>query len=73
MYQAIQIDKLNLTIMGVQFSDLATLEGVSQAIGSNMFEGFVPTPQTVEIIRDYVTGKISVDELILITRTNFHG
>jgi putative transcriptional regulator len=51
----------------------ALLEGVSQAIGSNMFEGFVPTPQTVEIIRDYVTGKISVDELILITRTNFHG
>jgi len=57
----------------VAFLVRALLEGVSQAIGSNMFEGFVPTPQTVEIIRDYVTGKISVDELILITRTNFHG
>jgi hypothetical protein len=45
-------------------------KGVSQAKGSNMFEGFAPTPQTIEIIRDYVTGKISLAELIQTTKTN---
>jgi len=29
-----------------------------------MFEGFKPTPKGVEIIRDYVTGKISLTELV---------
>jgi putative transcriptional regulator len=30
-----------------------------------MFEGFKPTPKGVEIIRDYVIGKITLAELIL--------
>jgi putative transcriptional regulator len=38
-----------------------------------MFEGFVPTPRSVEIIRDYILGKISVEELIQITKAEFHG
>jgi putative transcriptional regulator len=29
-----------------------------------MFEGFEPTPKGVEIIRDYVIGKITLSELI---------
>jgi putative transcriptional regulator len=29
-----------------------------------MFEGFEPTPKGVEIIRDYVIGKITLPELI---------
>jgi len=33
-------------------------------LGSNMFEGFIPTPKGVEIIREYVTGKISLNELV---------
>ena len=45
-------------------------KGVSQAKGSNMFEGFVPTPQIVEIIRDPVLEKISLAELIQTTKTN---
>ena len=64
MFDAIDIDRNNLTIMGVKFSDLKTLEGTANAIGSNMFEGFIPTPKGVEIIRDYVTGKISLNELM---------
>ena len=54
----------NLTIMGVKFSDLKTLESTADALGSNMFEGFKPTPKGIEIIRDYVTGKISLTELV---------
>ena len=50
--------------MGVKFSDLETLESTANALGSNMFEGFNPTPKGIEIIRDYVNGKISLSELV---------
>lgn len=64
MYTIIEIDRENLTIMGVEFSDLRTLERTASALGSNMFEGFKPTPKGIEIIRDYVMGKISLTDLV---------
>ena len=64
MFNTIEIDRINLTIMGVKFSDLNTLESTANALGSNMFEGFKPTPKGVEIIRDYVTGRISLTQLV---------
>ena len=64
MFKTIEVDRNKLTIMGVRFSDLKTLESAANAIGSNMFEGFEPTKKGIEIIRDYVTGRISLTELI---------
>lgn len=64
MFHTIEVDRINLTIMGVKFSDLETLESTAYALGSNMFEGFEPTSKGVEIIRDYMTGKISLNELV---------
>lgn len=64
MFTTIEIDRGGLTIMGVKFSDLETLESTANALGSNMFEGFIPTPKGIEIIRDYVNGKISLSELV---------
>ena len=64
MFNTIEIDRINLTIMGVKFSDLKILESTANALGSNMFEGFKPTPKGVEIIRDYVTGRISLTQLV---------
>jgi putative transcriptional regulator len=64
MFNSIEIDRNNLTIMGVKFSNLKTLESTANAIGSNMFEGFKPTPKGIEIIRDYMIGKITLSELI---------
>lgn len=64
MFNTIEIDRNNLTIMGVKFENLKTFEGTVNALGSNMFEGFQPTPKGIEIIRDYVTGKISLSELV---------
>ncbi len=64
MFHTIEIDRSKLTIMGVQFSDLRTLESTANAIGSNMFEGFEPTAKGIEIFRDYVTGKISLSEFV---------
>ncbi|HPS46404.1 MAG TPA: antitoxin VbhA family protein [Bacteroidales bacterium] len=64
MFNPIDIDRKNLTIMGVKFSNLKILESTANAIGSNMFEGYNPTPKGIEIIRDYVIGKITLTELI---------
>jgi len=33
-----------------------------------MFEGFKPTPKGIEIIRDYVTGKITLTELVALAK-----
>jgi putative transcriptional regulator len=63
-FNTIEIDRNNLTIMGVKFSDLKSLESTANALGSNMFEGFQPTPKGIEIIRDYVSGKITLSELV---------
>lgn len=64
MFTTLDIDRNSLTILGVKFSDLKTLEGTANALTSNMFEGFSPTPKGVELIRDYVTEKISLKELV---------
>jgi hypothetical protein len=64
MFNTIEIDRNKLTIMGVKFSDLKTLESTANALGSSMFEGYKPTPKGIEIIRDYVTGKITLSELV---------
>ena len=64
MFNTLEIDRNDLTIMLVRFSDLKTLERTANAIGSNMFEGSKPTPKGVEIIRDYVIGKITLSESI---------
>jgi hypothetical protein len=64
MFHTIEIDRSNLTIMGVKFSDLRILESTANALGSNMFEGYKPTAKGIEIIRDYVIGKISLSELV---------
>ncbi len=63
-YTPIVIDREALTIMGVSFPDLNTLESTAEAIGSNMFEGYQPTKRGIEIIRDYTTGKITFAEFI---------
>ena len=68
VYKPIEVDRQNLTIMGVEFPDLDSFNNVANAIGSNMFEGFEPTPQLIEIYRDYRTGKISNSELISLLR-----
>jgi hypothetical protein len=68
MYREIDIDRINLTMLGVKFPTLAALESAANAIGSNMFEGFEPSSKTIEIIRDYISGEISLNELIEISK-----
>lgn len=64
MYKAIQIDREKLTIMGVRFPDIETLNSTANAIGSNMFEGFEPTKKIIQIYLDFKTGKITNNQLL---------
>jgi hypothetical protein len=59
MYKAIDIDRNNLTLMGVKFPDLKTLESTANAIGTNMFEGFEPTKELIQLYVDWKIGIIS--------------
>jgi len=64
MYTSIDIDRENLTIMGVQFSDLKTLESTANAIGTNMFEGYVPTKESIQLYVDWKNNNISETEFL---------
>ncbi len=64
MYKTIEIDRKNLTLMGVKFSDLQTLENTANAIGTNMFEGFEPTKELVQLYVDWKAGIIPDSDLL---------
>ena len=64
MYKPIHIDRDNLTIMGVSFPDLKTLNNTASAIGSNMYEGFEPSASHIALIRDYVMNKITFGQFV---------
>ncbi|MDR1325661.1 MAG: hypothetical protein LBK00_06460 [Treponema sp.] len=64
MYKPIEVDKQNLTIMGIKFSSIEALDSAANAIGSNMFEGFEPTPALIKLYRDYTSGSIKEYQLV---------
>ncbi|MCO4304998.1 antitoxin VbhA family protein [Riemerella anatipestifer] len=64
MYKTIDIDRKNLTLMGVKFSDLKTLENAANAIGTNMFEGFEPTKELIQLYIDWKQGILSETDLL---------
>jgi hypothetical protein len=63
-YKPIEIDRNNLAIMGVSFSSVSNFEATANALGTVMFEGFDPTPKSIEIIRDYLADKITLGQLV---------
>ena len=73
MYRPIQIDRENLTIMGVSFPDMVTFNNTANAVGSNMFEGFEPTANHITLIRDYVTNKITFSQFIEVAKKTIHA
>ncbi len=64
MYKTIDIDRKNLTLMGVKFSDLKTLENTANAIGTNMFEGVEPTKELIQLYVDWKKGLFSDADLL---------
>lgn len=64
MYKELDIDRENLTILGVEFSDIDSLEKTANAIGSNMFEGFEPTPELIQLYVDWKKNVISENNFL---------
>ena len=54
--------------MGVNFSSVNNFDAAVNALGTVMFEGFDPTPKSIEIIRDYLSEKITLGQLIKLTK-----
>lgn len=59
MYNPLKIDLEDLSLMGVKFPDLASLEASAKAIGSNMFEGFEPSPVLIQLYLEWKQDTIS--------------
>jgi hypothetical protein len=66
MYREIRIDRENLTLMGVKFPDIAALESTANAIGSNMFEGFEPTTELIQLYVDWKSGRLSEQNFLTV-------
>ena len=64
MYKTIDIDRKNLTLMGVKFSDIQSLERTANAIGTNMFEGFEPTAELIQLYLDWKSGIVSQPDFL---------
>jgi hypothetical protein len=64
MYKAIDIDRKNLTIMGVKFANLNSLESTANALGTNMFEGFEPTKELIQLYVDWKVGIVSESDFL---------
>jgi hypothetical protein len=64
MYKAIEVDREKLTIMGVKFSDINSLENTAQALGTNMFEGLEPTKELLQLYVDWKSGNVAEKDFV---------
>jgi hypothetical protein len=53
----LEVDKKNLTILGVQFDNRMEFKGAWYAISSNMIEGWQPTREDVLRMKEYVISR----------------
>ncbi|MCO5239378.1 MAG: antitoxin VbhA family protein [Chitinophagaceae bacterium] len=65
MYNPLKIDRENMSMLGVKFPSLASLEATANAIGTNMFEGFEPTKELIQLYLDWKTGIISETDFLV--------
>jgi putative transcriptional regulator len=68
LYKPLTVNHQNLTIMGVPFASSHDFDAAANALGTVMFEGYEPKPRGIEIIRDYVSGKITLEQLVHLTK-----
>ncbi|MDR0592540.1 MAG: hypothetical protein LBG60_04640 [Bifidobacteriaceae bacterium] len=62
-FTPINVDTANLTIMGIEFPDRATLDAAANGLGSAVFEGFTPTAAMVRLLRSYLPGEVALTQL----------
>ncbi|GFH41299.1 hypothetical protein [Pseudolactococcus insecticola] len=53
----LDVDKQNMTIMGVKFTNRQDFRGVWYVLSSSMIEGWVPIVKDVEELKEYIFTK----------------
>ncbi len=64
MYKKLKIDRENLTLMGIKFPNLKSLESTANALGTNMFEGFQPTKELIQLYIDWKNHEINESDFL---------
>lgn len=67
------INREKLTLMGVQFPDLRSLERTATAMASNMFEGFEPSRELIQLYLEWKDGGITDAELVAELHSIYDG
>jgi len=68
----IRVDRTNLRIMTVQFPDEKSFHGAYYGIGSHVLEGWTPTEKLIEIMRDTILHKITIEESVISLRETLY-
>jgi len=66
-YAPMEINRENFMIMGINFNSANDFDATVNALGTVMYGGFDPTPNSIEIIRDYLANKITLGQLVQLT------
>lgn len=53
----LDVDKVNMTIMGVRFTNKQEFRGVWYVLSSSMIEGWQPSVKDVEEMKSYISNK----------------
>ena len=53
----LDVDKVNMTIMGVRFTNKQEFRGVGYVLSSSMIEGWQPSVKDVEEMKSYISNK----------------
>jgi hypothetical protein len=72
-YKPIEVDKKGCTIMGVDFRSVENFEATASSLGSAMYEGFEPSPKKLEIARDYLTNKITFEQVVQLAKNKTYA
>jgi hypothetical protein len=59
-------------LLGVKLSDLTKPEKIEDAIGANMFEGFEPTTELIQLYVDW-SSETRADSALLVKLHSIHG
>lgn len=66
VFRPLKINRKKVTIEGIRFPDIESLDIAHEALFSLQIEGFEPTPRKVEIFRDLYVGSIDTSALLKI-------
>ena len=67
-YTPIEIDRKNLNIMGINFGSARNFKATANAHETIIPIDFDPSPTSIEITHDYLSGAITIEQLNQLTK-----